>query len=79
MAVSAEVQGVAVLLPVWVAAAQLKVHLLPLQVTFIRHHQALSDLQGGENSLDRTQRKRKKRQFEIAPVAILLNFAGEKS
>lgn len=33
--VCAEVQGVAVLLSVRIAAAQLKVHLLPLQVTFI--------------------------------------------
>lgn len=35
VAVSAEVQGVAVLLSVRVTAAQLEVHLLPLQVTFI--------------------------------------------
>lgn len=35
VAVCAEVQGVAVLLSVRIAAAQLKVHLLPLQVTFI--------------------------------------------
>lgn len=31
----AEVQGVTVLLSVRIAAAQLKVHLLPLQMTFI--------------------------------------------
>lgn len=35
VAVCAEVQGVTVLLSVRIAAAQLKVHLLPLQVTFI--------------------------------------------
>lgn len=35
VAVCAEVQGVTVLLSVRVAAAQLEVHLLPLQVTFI--------------------------------------------
>lgn len=51
VAVSAEVQGVAVLLPVWVAATQLEVHLLPLQVTFIRHDQALSDLQEDETTV----------------------------
>lgn len=45
MAVCAEVQGVAVLLSARIAAAQLKVHFLPLQVAFIRHHQALSNLQ----------------------------------
>lgn len=33
--VCAEVQGITVLLSVRIAAAQLKVHLLPLQVTFI--------------------------------------------
>lgn len=51
VAVSAEVQRVAVLLPARVAAAQLEVHLLPLQVTFIRHHQALSNLQGEETAV----------------------------
>lgn len=35
VAVCAEVQGVAVLLSVRIAAAQLKVHFFPLQVTFI--------------------------------------------
>lgn len=40
----AEMQRVAVLLPVRIAAAQLEVHLLPLQVTFVAHHQTLSDL-----------------------------------
>lgn len=44
VAVCAEVQGVAVFFSVRIAAAQLKVHLLPLQLTFVRHHQALSDL-----------------------------------
>lgn len=44
VAVRAEVQGVAVLLSVRIAAAQLEVHSLPLQVTFLRHHQALADL-----------------------------------
>lgn len=44
VAVCAEVQGVAVLLSVRIAAAQLKVHFFPLQVTFIWHHQPLPDL-----------------------------------
>lgn len=44
VAVCAEVQGVTVLLSVRIAAAQLEVHLLPLQLTLIWHHQALSDL-----------------------------------
>lgn len=44
VAVRAEMQRVAVLLPVRIAAAQLEVHLLPLQVTFVAHHQTLSDL-----------------------------------
>lgn len=44
VAVGAEVQRVAVLLPVSIAAAQLEVHLLPLQVTLVTHHQTLSDL-----------------------------------
>lgn len=35
VAVCAEVQGVTVLLSVRIAAAQLKVHLFPLQVTFV--------------------------------------------
>lgn len=42
--VCAEVQGIAVLLSVRIASAQLKVHPLPLQMTFIRHHQTLADL-----------------------------------
>lgn len=44
VAVGAEVQCVTVLLSVRIAAAQLRVHLLPLQETFIGDHQALSDL-----------------------------------
>lgn len=50
VAVRAEVQRVAVLLSERTAAAQLEVHLLPLQVTFVRHHQTLTDLkQEGRN------------------------------
>lgn len=44
VAVRAEMQRVAVLLPVRIAAAQLEVHLLPLQETLVAHHQTLSDL-----------------------------------
>lgn len=62
VAVCAEVQGVAVLLPVRVAAAQLEVHLLPLQVTFIRHHQALSDLHGRKCTVYDTTRGTEKDQ-----------------
>lgn len=43
----AEMQRVAVLLPARIAAAQLEVHLLPLQVTLVAHHQTLSDLKVG--------------------------------
>lgn len=44
VAVRAEVQGVAVLLSLRIAAAQLKVHFLPLQVAFVRQHQTLANL-----------------------------------
>lgn len=44
VAVRAEMQRVAVLLPARIAPAQLEVHLLPLQVTLVAHHQTLSDL-----------------------------------
>lgn len=47
VAVCAEVQRVAVLLPARVTAAQLEVHLLPLQVTLVAHHQPLPDLRRG--------------------------------
>lgn len=47
MAVCAEMQRVAVLLSVRITAAQLEVHLLPLQVTLVAHHQTLSDLRRG--------------------------------
>lgn len=44
VAVCAEMQRVAVLLSVRITAAQLEVHLLPLQVTLVTHHQTLTDL-----------------------------------
>lgn len=47
MAVCAEMQRVAVLLSVRITAAQLEIHLLPLQVTLVAHHQTLPDLRGG--------------------------------
>lgn len=47
VAVCAEMQRVAVLLSVRITAAQLEVHLLPLQVTLLAHHQTLTDLRRG--------------------------------
>lgn len=47
VAVCAEMQRVAVLLPVRIATAQLEVHLLPLQVTLVAHQQTLPDLKVG--------------------------------
>lgn len=47
VAVCAEMQRVAVLLSVRITAAQLEVHLLPLQVTLVAHHQTLTDLRRG--------------------------------
>ena len=46
MAVCAEMQRVAVLLSSRITATQLEVHLLPLQVTLVAHHQTLTDLRG---------------------------------
>lgn len=62
----AQVQRVTVLLSVRIATAQLEVHLLPLQMTLIRHHQALSDLKKEEKrSLGPKERK---------TLLILLSF-----
>lgn len=47
VAVCAEMQRVAVLLSVRITAAQLEVHLLPLQVTLVAHHQTPADLRRG--------------------------------
>lgn len=44
VAVCAEVQSITVLLSVWVAAAQLEVHLLPFQMAFVREDKALTNL-----------------------------------
>ena len=45
VAVCAEVERLAVLLQTRVAADQLEVHLLPLQLALLRHDEALADLQ----------------------------------
>lgn len=44
MAVSAELQGVPILLSPWVTSDQLKIHFLPIQLSFVRQDQSLANL-----------------------------------